>query len=258
MEEKFDNFQREVQQLPGVSVEDKEVFDPETGVSALVVATSEVIEIESDSQLFSRDDTELAVGFFGPVSVVSPKSVRSDQECRVSGSFLVLDAIKAGFFDEVEENSVIVVPESGEFLEFALSWVKTSYFDERNIELVLATPPNLSPCSSTEGICTQTDQRVYVLNNVDRAEGTSLFFAPAEKDLGYEDNPLISMQKARMFGNASPNCVMESPNAGKIPEIETNNLTHLCSGGSALLLTFLEWFHSGCTRELRGWYICPG
>lgn len=253
-----DNFQREVQQLYGVSVEDKEVFDPATGVSALVVATSEVIEIESDSQLFSRDDAELAVGFFGPVSVVSPKSVRSDQECRVSGSFLVLDAIKAGFFDEVEENSVIVVPESGEFLEFALSWVKTSYFDERNIELVLTTPPNLIPCSSTEGICTQTDQRVYVLNNVDRAEGTSLFFAPVEKDLGYEDNPLISMQKARMFGNASPNCVMESPNAGKIPEIETNNLTHLCSGSSALLLTFLEWFHSGCTRELRGWYICPG
>ena len=107
-------------------------------------------------------------------------------------------------------------------------------------------------------MCTQTDQRVYVLNNVDRAEGTSLFFAPVEKDLGYEDNPLISMQKARMFGNASPNCVMESPSAGQIPEIETNNLTHLCAGSSALLLTFLEWFHSGCTRELRGWYICPG
>ena len=65
------------------------------------------------------------------------------------------------------------------------------------------------------------------------------------------------MQKARMFGNASPNCVMESPNAGKIPEIETNNLTHLCSGGSALLLTFLEWFHSGCTRLERDGTFAP-
>ena len=253
-----DNFQREVQQLPGVSVEDKEVFDPATGVSALIVATSEIIGVESDSQLFSRVGTDFAVGFFGPVSVVSPKSVRANQECRVSGGFLVLDAIQAGFFDQVEENSVIVVPESGEFLEFVLAWVKTSYFDSRNIELVLNTPPNLNSCLSSEGMCTQTNQRVYVLNNVDRAEGTSLFFAPVEKDLGYEDNPLISMQRARMFGNASPNCVMESPSAGQIPEIETNNFIHLCSGDSALLLTFLEWFHSGCTRELRGWYICPG
>ncbi|HJM35983.1 MAG TPA: hypothetical protein QF487_05580 [Acidimicrobiales bacterium] len=151
-----------------------------------------------------------------------------------------------------------MVPESGAFLEFALSWAKVDYFELRNIELVLDMPTTVEACPSEEGICNETGQRIYVLNNVERSEGTSLFLAPAARDLGYENNPLVSMQEARMFGEASPNCVMESPSAGEVPQVGANELLHQCAGGSALLATFLEWLHSGCTRELRGWYICPG
>ncbi len=252
------SFDREVKQFPGLMITDKDVFDTETGVSALVVPTSEVIEAENNSQIFSQKDTELTVGIFGPVSVVSTRATKSYEECKVTGSLIVKDAIDAGFFDEVEGDSLIVVPESGEFLEFALSWAKVDYFELRNIELVLAMPTTVEACPSEEGICNETGQRIYVLNNVERSEGTSLFLAPAARDLGYENNPLVSMQEARMFGEASPNCVMESPSAGEVPQVGANGLLHQCAGGSALLATFLEWLHSGCTRELRGWYICPG
>lgn len=252
------DFEREVKQLPDVEIDDPELFDDKTGVSALVVSTAEVIEAKNISQFLSRSDTNLIVGFFGPVSVISPAAARSDEECTITGSFLVLDAVRSGFFDETEEDSVIVVPKSGEFLEFALSWTQSTYFDSRNIELVLTMPTNLQACSSGNGLCTEADQRVYILNNVDRIEGTSLFFAPVARDLGYKNNPLVSMAEAQMFGEASPNCVMESPLAGKVPEAGVNQLIYQCAGGSALLGTFMEWFNGGCTRELRGWYICPG
>jgi hypothetical protein len=255
---------REVRQLPGVDFLTPELFNSKTGLGALVIATEAGRQAELNVEVFSREDADLVVAVFGPVSVVGPSSGAGCGEGDSSllapenqEYSLLAQAADFGFFQEVEKGSLIVAPENGSFVAFLWGLEQVPYFARMGLTVVSVWPEELVSCE-VDRLCTLDGGMVYLLRDIKREEGTSFFLVPAARDLGHQENPLVSMNAALMFGpgSATPYCQMEEENAGKVSVEETMLVIRRCSGGPALLSTFLKWLREGCSKALQDWYIC--
>ena len=167
------------------------------------------------------------------------------------------EAIDAGALRGIDDGSVVVTNLLA--LTDDLAGVYVAWRGGPSaVRFTTEIPTGSSQCSEIQ-VCGPDGQPIRQLREIPVGDGdTVLLQAPVAGDTGNPVDPLIVIGHTTLFGPASKvrTCDMHGPEPGHIPESDDIWATRQCSGPPSTASTFSQWVGSGCTEEIKGWFIC--
>jgi hypothetical protein len=166
-------------------------------------------------------------------------------------------AIDAGALWAIDDGDLVVT--NLEVLNDDLAGVYVAWSGgPSNLDFVTEVPAGSAPCGDA-WVCDPSGRFIYHLREIPVGDGdVVLMLAPVASAVGNPVDPLIVMGHTTLFGPASKvrTCDMHGPEPGHIPESDEIWATRQCSGPPSAASTFSRWVGSGCTEEIKGWFIC--